>query len=101
MDRSDHGPQARVSREVAARVVNVLVVVEVDEQERDRETGVLGTGAGRVQALDQGTPVQDPRERIGFARRSASDSATRCSRIRSAIPSATRIAAATMDIGKP
>ncbi len=49
----DDGAQARIAGLVPEGVVNLFEVIEIDEQQRDRQAARLGASAGRVEPLDQ------------------------------------------------
>ena len=66
LDRRDDAREARIAGGVAVGVVDLLEVVEVEEQHRDRQLARLGAQAGGIEPLDQRAAVEDPRERVGL-----------------------------------
>src|SRR5258707_5971410 len=53
MNGVDDGAQARIPGLMAERIVDLLEMIEIDEQERDRQAARPSSQASRVETLDE------------------------------------------------
>ena len=63
-DPLGHRDQEIVAREVAERIVDVLEVVEIDQQQGDRLVASAGLGDSVLQAVVQQDPIGQPGQRV-------------------------------------